>query len=159
MSLAVSTEELPTHKAPEAEGPPTGKKKKYANWKRGTEPYFPNEVLFMAQVVLILLVVVFVFAFFFVGVVLPPDEMANPLVTPDHIKPEWYFLAAYRWLKTVPNEKIGIMSQILVITVALLLPFWDRGKERNTFKRPALLLLGFAALGLLGGLTAFSALK
>jgi ubiquinol-cytochrome c reductase cytochrome b subunit len=156
--VAVRVEEPATPKVRE-EGPPTGKKKKYAGWKRGVEPYFPNEVLFMSQVVLVLLAVLFIFAFFFVGVVLPPDEMANPLVTPEHIKPEWYFLAAYRWLKTVPNEQIGIISQIVVLVVALLLPFWDRGRERNTFKRPALLLLGFAALGLLGGLTAFSALK
>ena len=157
--MAVSTEELPTQKVTEAGGPPTGKKKKYAGWKRGTEPYFPNEVLFMSQVVLILLAVLFVFAFFFVEVVLPPEEMANPLVTPEHIKPEWYFLAAYRWLKVVPNEQIGIISQIVVLGVALLLPFWDRSGQRNTFKRPALLLLGFAALGLLGGLTAYSALR
>ena len=141
------------------EAPVVIKKKKYQNWKRGVEPYFPNEVLFMAQVVLILLALLFVFAFFFVEVVLPPEEMANPLVTPDHIKPEWYFLAAYQWLKAVPSEQIGIVSQIVVLTVALLLPFWDRSLQRATFKRPALLLLGFAALALLGGLTAYSALK
>lgn len=141
------------------EGPPTGKKQKYAGWKRGTEPFFPHEVLFMSQVVLILLAVLFVFAFFFVEVVLPPEEVANPLVTPDHIKPEWYFLAAYQWLKAVPNEQIGIISQIVVLVVAMLLPFWDRSRQRNTFKRPALLLLGLAALALLGGLTAYSALK
>jgi quinol-cytochrome oxidoreductase complex cytochrome b subunit len=41
----------------------------------------------------------------------------------------------------------------------LLLPFWDRGKERNTFKRPVVLLLGVAALGLLTGLTSYAALQ
>jgi quinol-cytochrome oxidoreductase complex cytochrome b subunit len=156
--VAVETEERATRQTM-TEGPPTGKKKKYAGWKRGTEPFFPNEVLFMAQVVMILLVLLFVFAFFFVDVVLPPEELANPLVTPEHIKPEWYFLGAYRWLKMVPNEQIGIMSQIVVLAVALLLPFWDRSRQRTTFKRPALLLLGLAALALLGGLTAYSALK
>ena len=156
--MAVRAEEQTTAHV-SIEAPVVTKKKKYQNWKRGVEPYFPNEVLFMAQVVLILLALLFVFAFFFVEVVLPPEEMANPLVTPDHIKPEWYFLAAYRWLKVVPSEQIGIISQIVVITVALLLPFWDRGRQRNTFKRPAILLLGLAALGLLGGLTAYSALN
>jgi ubiquinol-cytochrome c reductase cytochrome b subunit len=149
--VAVRAEEQTTAHV-SIEAPVVIKKKKYQNWKRGVEPYFPNEVLFMAQVVLILLALLFVFAFFFVEVVLPPEEMANPLVTPDHIKPEWYFLAAYRWLKVVPSE-------IVVITVALLLPFWDRSRQRNTFKRPAILLLGLAALGLLGGLTAYSALN
>ncbi len=156
--MAVRTEEPATRKVT-AEGPPTGKKKKYAGWKRGTEPFFPNEVLFMAQVVLTLLVVLFIFVFFLTSYLLPPDEVANPLVTPEHIKPEWYFLAAYQWLRTVPNEQIGIISQIVVLVVAMLLPFWDRSRQRNTFKRPALLLLGLVALGLLGGLTAYSALK
>ena len=139
--------------------PGTTKKKKYQGWKRGTEPFFPHEVLFMAQVVMVLLVVLFIMVFFFTEVLLPPDEVANPLVTPEHIKPDWYFLAAYQWLKAVPNEQIGIVSQILVLTVAMLLPFWDRSRQRNTLKRPALLLLGLASLSLLGGLTAYSALK
>jgi ubiquinol-cytochrome c reductase cytochrome b subunit len=157
MDVAVSTKEPATRKVT-VEGPPTGKKK-YVGWKRGIEPFFPNEVLFMAQVVMILLVVLFIFVFFLTSYLLPPDEVANPLVTPEHIKPEWYFLAAYQWLKTVPNEQIGIMSQIVVLVVAMLLPFWDRSRQRNTFKRPALLLLGLVSLGLLGGLTAYSALK
>lgn len=156
--MAVRAEEHSTAHA-KTDEPVVTKKKKYQNWKRGTEPFFPHEVLFMSQVVLVLLVLLFVFAFFFVEVVLPPEEMANPLVTPEHIKPEWYFLAAYRWLKMVPNEQIGIISQIVVLTVALLLPFWDRSRQRATFKRPALLLLGFSALALLGALTAYSALK
>lgn len=139
--------------------PGTMKKKKYQGWKTGTEPYFPNEVVFMAQVVLVLLVVVFAFVFFLTEWLLPPDEMANPLVTPAHIKPEWYFLASFQELKMVPREDIGIYIQIGVILVALLLPFWDRGKERNTFKRPGILLLGVAALGLLVGLTSYSALQ
>jgi ubiquinol-cytochrome c reductase cytochrome b subunit len=139
--------------------PGTPKKKKYQGWKRGTEPFFPHEVLFMSQVVLVLLVVMFVMVFFLTGVLLPPEEVANPLVTPDHIKPEWYFLAAFQALKIVPREDAGIALQIVVILIAFLLPFWDRSKERNTFKRPALMIIGFTALGLLGGLTAYSALS
>ncbi len=139
--------------------PGTTKKKKYQGWKRGTEPFFPHEVLFMSQVVLVMLVVLFLMVFFLTDVLLPPEQVANPLETPEHIKPEWYFLAAFQALKMVPREDAGIALQIIVILIAFLLPFWDRSKERNTFKRPALLLLGFAALGLLGGLTAYAALK
>ena len=137
----------------------TTKKKKYQGWKRGTEPFFPHEVVFMAQVVMVLLAVLFVFVFFLTEWLLPPDEIADPLVTPAHIKPEWYFLASFQELKMVPREDIGIYIQIGVIMVALLLPFWDRGKERNTLKRPVVLLLGLAALGLLVGLTSYSALQ
>ncbi len=147
--MAVATQEPGTLK----------KKKKYQDWKRGTEPFFPNEMVFMAQVVLILLTVLFIFVFFLTEWLLPPDEIANPLVTPEHIKPEWYFLASFQELKLVPSESIGLFIQIGVILVALLLPFWDRGRERNTFKRPVILLLGAAAIGLLVGLTSYAALK
>jgi ubiquinol-cytochrome c reductase cytochrome b subunit len=149
MGMAVATQELGTAEK---------KKKKYQNWKRGTEPFFPHEMVFMAQVVLILLAVLFIFVFFLTEYLLPPDELADPLVTPAHIKPEWYFLASFQELKMVPREDIGIFIQIAVLAVVLLLPFWDRGKERNTFKRPVILLLGVAALGLLTGLTTYSAL-
>jgi ubiquinol-cytochrome c reductase cytochrome b subunit len=149
MEMAVASQEPGT----------TKKKKKYQNWKRGTEPFFPHEVVFMAQVVMVLLAVLFVFVFFLTEWVLPPDEIADPLVTPEHIKPEWYFLASFQELKMVPREDIGIYIQIGVLMVAMLLPFWDRGKERNTFKRPVILLLGLAALGLLVGLTSYSALN
>lgn len=145
--MAVATQEL------------VKKKKKYQNWKRGTEPFFPNEMVFMAQVVLTLLAVLFFFVFFLTEWLLPPDQVADPLVTPEHIKPEWYFLASFQELKMVPREDIGIYIQIGVILVAMLLPFWDRGKERNVFKRPFILLLGVAALGLLVGLTTYAGLK
>ncbi len=135
------------------------KKKKYDGWKRGTEPFFPNEMVFMAQVVMVLLVVLFAFVFFLTEWLLPPDQIADPLVTPEHIKPEWYFLASFQELKIVPSESLGLFIQIGVILVALLLPFWDRGKERNTFKRPGIFLLGIAALGLLVGLTSYAALQ
>lgn len=148
--MAVATQELDTA---------VKKKKKYQNWKRGTEPFFPNEMVFMAQVVLTLLAVLFFFVFFLTEWLLPPDQVADPLVTPEHIKPEWYFLASFQELKLVPREDIGIYIQIGVILVAMLLPFWDRGKERNTFKRPLILLLGVAALGLLVGLTTYAGLK
>jgi len=147
--MAVATEERGTMK----------KKRKYEGWRWGSEPFFPNEMVFMAQVVLLLLAVVFIFVFFLTEWLLPPDQIADPLVTPAHIKPEWYFLASFQELKMVPREDIGIYIQIGVILVALLLPFWDRSKKRNTFKRPVILLLGLAALGLLTGLTSYAALQ
>jgi ubiquinol-cytochrome c reductase cytochrome b subunit len=48
---------------------------------------------------------------------------ANPLVTPVHIKPEWYFLFAYAILRSIPNKLGGVIAMVFSILVWLLLPF------------------------------------
>jgi len=50
---------------------------------------------------------------------------SNPLVTPDHIKPEWYFLWAYAILRAVPNKFGGVMILFGAILVLLVLPLVD----------------------------------
>lgn len=54
---------------------------------------------------------------------------ANPLVTPAHIVPEWYFLPFYAVLRSIPNKLGGILSLLLVILLLFLLPFWSINKE------------------------------
>ena len=61
---------------------------------------------------------------------------ANPLITPSHIKPEWYFLANYQILKLFPSEIIGITVQAVAVTCLALLPFIDTGPEKHPLKRP-----------------------
>ncbi len=48
---------------------------------------------------------------------------ANPLVTPTHIKPEWYFLFAYAILRSIPNKLGGVVAIVLSIAILYLLPF------------------------------------
>jgi len=48
---------------------------------------------------------------------------ANPLVTPVHIQPEWYFLFAYAILRSIPNKLGGVICLILAIAILLILPF------------------------------------
>jgi len=72
---------------------------------------------------------------------------ANPLLTPAHIKPEWYFLANYQTLKIFPNEFVGLSVQGMAMTFLALLPFIDRGRERHPLKRP--LFLAAAVGGIL----------
>lgn len=48
---------------------------------------------------------------------------ANPLVTPTHIKPEWYFLFAYAILRSIPNKLGGVLAIVLSIAILYLLPF------------------------------------
>lgn len=49
-------------------------------------------------------------------------EEANPLVTPLHIKPEWYFLGYYALLRSVPRKRGGIVLMVLAIVRVVLMP-------------------------------------
>nr|ARH54180.1 cytochrome b [Chrysomela populi] len=59
-----------------------------------------------------------------------PDNFtpANPLVTPIHIQPEWYFLFAYAILRSIPNKLGGVLALILSIAILYTLPFFNKKK-------------------------------
>lgn len=56
---------------------------------------------------------------------------ANPMVTPSHIVPEWYFLPFYAILRSVPNKLGGVLLLLGSIFVLLLLPFYAVSKVRS----------------------------
>jgi len=64
---------------------------------------------------------------------------ANPLVTPVHIQPEWYFLFAYAILRSIPNKLGGVLALFLSVAIFYLLPFIPR---RVWFKRNIFLPTG-----------------
>nr|AEP83117.1 cytochrome b [Alatina alata] len=61
---------------------------------------------------------------------------ANPLVTPVHIQPEWYFLFAYAILRSIPNKLGGVIAMISSIVVLLALPYIHTSKVRGLTFRP-----------------------
>nr|AEL97162.1 cytochrome b [Dasyatis brevis] len=61
---------------------------------------------------------------------------ANPLVTPPHIKPEWYFLFAYAILRSIPNKLGGVLALVFSILVLLLIPILHTSKQRSLTFRP-----------------------
>nr|YP_010397706.1 cytochrome b [Rasbora bankanensis]UQJ78866.1 cytochrome b [Rasbora bankanensis] len=61
---------------------------------------------------------------------------ANPLVTPPHIKPEWYFLFAYAILRSIPNKLGGVLALLFSILVLLLVPLLHTSKQRGMTFRP-----------------------
>nr|CCD31566.1 cytochrome b [Testudo graeca] len=67
-----------------------------------------------------------------------PDNFtpANPLSTPPHIKPEWYFLFAYAILRSIPNKLGGVLALLLSILALLLMPTLHTSKQRSTMFRP-----------------------
>nr|UZC54975.1 cytochrome b [Osmerus mordax] len=67
-----------------------------------------------------------------------PDNFtaANPLVTPPHIKPEWYFLFAYAILRSIPNKLGGVLALLFSILVLMLVPLLHTSKQRGLTFRP-----------------------
>ena len=81
---------------------------------------------------------------------------ANPLVTPPHIVPEWYFLPFYAILRSIPDKLGGVLAMLAAILVLLLLPFINFSNIRSNKFRPLFaftywfLVADFAILGWIG---------
>nr|YP_010133587.1 cytochrome b [Chorthippus parallelus parallelus]QWM92856.1 cytochrome b [Chorthippus parallelus parallelus] len=62
-----------------------------------------------------------------------PDNFvpANPLMTPIHIQPEWYFLFAYAILRSIPNKLGGVIALFLSISILMIMPFYNKTKFRG----------------------------
>lgn len=98
-------------------------------------PYFTIKDIFGV----LLFFVFFSYFIFFEPVVLGhPDNFipANPLVTPNHIVPEWYFLPFYAILRAVPYKLFGFILLIAAIIVLLIFPFLCKGDINSGFLRP-----------------------
>nr|AIO10809.1 cytochrome b [Ochotona rufescens] len=67
-----------------------------------------------------------------------PDNYtpANPLSTPPHIKPEWYFLFAYAILRSIPNKLGGVLALVLSIAILAAMPLLHTSKQRSMMFRP-----------------------
>nr|ALO76705.1 cytochrome b [Popillia sp. POP01] len=57
---------------------------------------------------------------------------ANPLVTPIHIQPEWYFLFAYAILRSIPNKLGGVIALVMSIAILFIMPFINKKKFTST---------------------------
>ncbi len=106
-------------------------------------PFWPHYVLseFIAWY-LILGVLIILAALFPAGL----EGKANPFLTPEHVKPEWYFLAVYQFLKVAavfsflgPDAPrlLGILLPGVGLVLLFFLPFLDRGKGRPASYRRA----------------------
>lgn len=139
----------------------------YEGWpeEKLGEPFFPDHVILQVVQMLLVVAVLVVLATLLPA---PMEPKADPFSTPEHIKPEWYFLASYQFLKVAEKlgvlgawapKAVGVMGQGIALLVLVLLPFLDRGKERHPFRRARVMALGllfiliFAALTLWGHLS------
>jgi ubiquinol-cytochrome c reductase cytochrome b subunit len=87
-----------------------------------------------------LLFIVFfsVFLFFYPNLLGHPDNYipANPMVTPAHIVPEWYFLPFYAILRSIPDKLGGVIAMFGAIVVLFLIPFINQSEVRSSTFRP-----------------------
>ncbi len=125
----------------------------------GAIPFWPNHILkeVAAAVIVMALMVILV--------VVSPAPMlgqADPFTTPSHIKPEWYFLAAYQFLIFAEHfsflgawapKLLGVLGMALVTILMVFFPFLDRNPDRAPRRRPFAISVGVTSILLFVGFT------
>lgn len=98
-------------------------------------PYYTTKDLVGLVGFLIFFAVMIFFAPNFFG---EPDNYipANPMVTPPHIVPEWYFLPFYAILRAIPDKLLGVVAMFGSIAILFFLPWLDGSKVRSLSFRP-----------------------
>ncbi len=104
--------------------------------------FFPDHILTEVNIGLFLFFLCCVLA-----IVLPVEvgEKANPLITPEHIKPEWYFYPMYKWIKMMP-EAIGIFFPMVVIGIFICWPLVDNFIVKATSNKSLPIFIGLAGM-------------
>jgi ubiquinol-cytochrome c reductase cytochrome b subunit len=122
-------------------------------------PYYIVKDLLSVAIFLLVFATVLFFMPTFGGLFLEPAnfEPANPVSTPEHIAPAWYFAPFYAILRAVPDQRVGVLLMLLAVASFLFLPWLDRSKVRSIrykgrLSHLALTLFAtsFIALGVLG---------
>lgn len=99
---------------------PIGFKRNY--FKIPFNPYYSiKDILGFLLLIFSLLIICFLNPY----ILRDPENfnIANPIITPVHIQPEWYFLFAYAILRSIPNKLGGVIALILSILILIILPF------------------------------------
>ena len=118
--------------------------------EKDSVPFFPNH--FMTEFYVVIGIVILAIIIGILGMLFPVglQAPADPLNTPLHVKPEWYFLALYQLLKYVPPQILGIdgpmfavVGIILALLVVTIWPFLD--KKADSKKAMRVRAIGVAA--------------
>jgi quinol-cytochrome oxidoreductase complex cytochrome b subunit len=128
--------------------------------EKDTIPFFPNYIILEVIASYLLLAVLIILA-----TVLPAglEDKADAFKTPQHIKPEWYFLWIYQFIKLpsmvigpgLAAELAGIFIPAIGIFFLLILPFLDRKAERRPGRRKVAMVITGLILAILVGLSYF----
>ena len=103
-----------------------------------TVPFHPHYVVKDLFALVVFLIIFAGFVFFVPNLLGHTDNyiQANPLQTPEHIVPEWYFLPFYAILRAVPDKLMGVLLMFAAVLVLFFLPWLDRHKVRSANFRP-----------------------
>jgi ubiquinol-cytochrome c reductase cytochrome b subunit len=112
-------------------------------------PFFPHYLLDEVIAWYVMLAVLIILASLFPAEL---EEPANPLHTPEHTKPEWYFLFLYQALKLVPRT-VGVLAPVIGALLLVVLPFLDRNPYVNPRRRPVVVSIGVITLVFVVALT------
>jgi quinol-cytochrome oxidoreductase complex cytochrome b subunit len=115
--------------------------------KDNSVPFYPDHVSNEAKVVLGVSVVAIVIGLFGLFSPVGLGEPADPMNTPAHVKPEWYFLGLYQLLKYI-SKTAGAVVPILGVMVITFWPFIDRKPDASTrsYRRRAIGVVLFMIL-------------
>lgn len=115
--------------------------------EKDSVPFYPDHVRTEFYVVIGILVVVVIFGV--LGMLFPVglQAPADPLDTPLHVKPEWYFLALYQILKYIPPSILGIdgpvfgvVTILLAVLAVIFWPFLDKKEDTRKAMRVRFIL-------------------
>ena len=110
--------------------------------EKDSVPFFPNH--FMTEFYVVIGILVLAIVVGALGMLSPVglQAPADPLDTPLHVKPEWYFLALYQLLKYVPSSVLGIEGPMFAVTImvvavlaVVIWPFLDRKEDSKKAMR------------------------
>lgn len=115
---------------------PTGVEVK--DLKKDTVPFTPYATMKDGFAIGVFVILYAWMTFFVPNYLGHPDNYieANPLVTPPHIVPEWYFLPFYAILRAIPNKLLGVIALFLSILIVAALPWLDTSKVKSGTYRP-----------------------
>ena len=129
---------------------------------KDTVPFHPYIVIKDGFALLMFMIVFAFFVFYAPNILGHADNYieANPMVTPAHIVPEWYFLPFYAILRAIPDKLGGVLFMFGAIMVLFVLPWLDKSSVRSSQFRPLyklffwFLVIDCIALGYLGAMPA-----
>ncbi|KZL18045.1 Cytochrome b/c1 [Pseudovibrio axinellae] len=106
--------------------------------EKDTLPFHPYYTMKDLLAIVVFMIFFSWFVFYLPNYMGHPDNYieANPMVTPAHIVPEWYFLPFYAILRAVPDKLGGVIAMFGAIAVLFVLPWLDTSKVRSATFRP-----------------------
>ena len=120
--------------------------------------FFPYFIIKDTMSLVVFLIFFSYFVYYSPNTLGHPDNYipGNPMQTPPHIVPEWYFLPSYAILRAIPNKLLGVIALFAAVLIPAILPFVSTSEIRSSLYRPIhqfffwLLLADFLLLGYLG---------